>query len=201
MKISTDIDIDFYDRTDALSELEHIDASMAKNNSFVRHNSGVYFQNIPVNPFTGLASITYQEAEELGYVKVDFLNNSVYEGVKSEEHLTTLMNQEPVWELLEDPDFVDLLAHVHGHFDVVEMIKPKSISDLAICLALIRPGKRHLLNKNRTAIESDIWNPPSDGTYYFKKSHAFAFATSIVVQMNLLLEKSLEDGSSVGSEF
>lgn len=194
MKLNTDIDMDFADRNTALSALAHTLACIEKNGEYTRHNSGVYFQNIPVNPFTELASIPYQEAEELGYIKIDFLNNSIYSGVKNEEHLVKLMDQEPTWELLDDPEFVDLLAHLRGHFDIVSTIKPKSIADIAVCLALIRPGKRHLLNKSRVEIDKDIWLPPTDGTYYFKKSHSFSYAVSIAVQMNLILEQALESG-------
>jgi hypothetical protein len=194
--VRTDIDIDFANRDLALAELAHIPASIEKNNAFVRHNSGVYFQNIPVNPFTELASIPYQQAEELGYIKIDFLNNSIYSGVRDEKHLDELCNREPDWEFLESHDFVDMLAHLHGHFDVVDAIKPKNVIDLAICLALIRPGKRHLLNKSRAEIDKEIWIQPSDGTYHFKKSHSLAYAMSIVVQMNLIVEQALESSDN-----
>ena len=34
----------------------------------------------------------------------------------------------------------------------------------------------------------EVWVKPSDGSYYFKKAHAVAYAHAIVVQMNLICE-------------
>ena len=34
-------------------------------------------------------------------------------------------------------------------------------------------------------ITKEVWVKPSDGSYFFKKSHAVAYAQAIVVQMNL----------------
>jgi len=31
----------------------------------------------------------------------------------------------------------------------------------------------------------EVWVKPTDGSYFFKKSHAVAYAQAIVVQMNL----------------
>jgi len=189
MKFKSDVDIDLGDRVAALRFLPHIPAMMTSKGTEQAHNTGVYFQNIPTNPLTNLASIQYKQAEELGYFKVDFLNNTVYQGVRDEAHLTELMNREPLWDLLKDPDFVSLLAHVHEHFDIVDVIQPKSVEDLAVVIALIRPGKRHLLHLPRNEIDADIWNIPNDGSYCFKKAHSYAYAVSIVVQMNLLVEQ------------
>ena len=35
-------------------------------------------------------------------------------------------------------------------------------------------------------IMKEVWNKPADGSYFFKKSHAIAYAQAIVVQMNLI---------------
>ena len=32
----------------------------------------------------------------------------------------------------------------------------------------------------------EVWKKPKDGSYFFKKSHAIAYAHAIVVQMNLM---------------
>lgn len=188
--MSSDIDVDFKDRSLPLGILPHIQALMQNNGVNMKHNTGVYFQNIPVDPLTGISSIPYKKADELGYFKIDFINNSVYEHVQDEHHLNDLMNTEPPWELLSEPGFVEMLAHVHSHFDIVDRIKPRSVEDLAVVLALIRPGKRHLLDEDRITIDANIWTKPDDGSYHFKKSHATAYAVSIVVQMNVLMELS-----------
>ena len=53
-------------------------------------------------------------------------------------------------------------------------------------LAIIRPAKRYLLNADWETITKEVWTKPNDGSYFFKKSHAVAYAQAIVVQMNIL---------------
>ena len=183
-----DIDIDFVDREQALSLFKHIRASREDNGQIVKHNTGVYLHEVPVNAVTGLCAVPYEEAEERGYFKIDFLNVSIYKGVRDEAHLTQLMETEPLWDLLEQDDFTNLLFHVNGYGDLLRKLKPKSILELAACLALIRPGKRHLQEKTWKDIMDQIWEKPTNGDYHFKKSHAIAYATAIVVQMNLICE-------------
>jgi len=182
-----DIDIDFFDRDKALALIKHIPAGIIKNGKLRRHNTGVYVQDIPFDPMENCATIDYKDAEDRGYFKIDFLNNSVYDNVKSESHLDKLMAMEPRWELLEHKEFVEKLPHISNYFNIVKKIKPQSIYDLAVIIALIRPGKKHLLIKSREEIEEKIWVRPEEG-YYFKKSHSIAFAASIAVVMNLISE-------------
>lgn len=191
MKTIADIDIDFADRNKALEDIFHIPASRIENGELKKHNSGVYFQDIPLDPLTGLASIEYEEAEQRGYFKIDFLNVSVYQQIKDENHLITLMNQEPIWEMLEEEEIVKQLFQVHDHFDIVSKMKPKNIEQLAMVLALIRPAKYHLIGKSWQEIEKEIWIKTEDDNerYQFKKSHSFSYAILIVVQMNLMLEQ------------
>jgi DNA polymerase III alpha subunit len=191
MKTIADIDIDFADRNKALEELFHIPASRIENGELKKHNSGVYFQDIPIDPLTGLASIEYEEAEQRGYFKLDFLNVRVYPEIKDEEHLITLMNQEPIWEMLEEEEIVTQLFQIHDHFEIVSAMKPKSIEQLAMVLALIRPAKYHLIGKTWQEMEKDIWTRPENekDRYAFRKGHAFAYSLLIVVQMNLMLEQ------------
>lgn len=186
--IKTDVDIDLADRKAALSVIPHITASVMKSGVATPHNTGVYFQNITVNPLNGLASLDYETAEERGYFKLDFINNRIYEGIRNEDHLTQLCEREPEWALLESKEFVSMLAHIHDHFDIVESVKPKSIHDLAVVLAMIRPGKRYLVGKDRTTIDAEVWVPPADGSYHFKKAHSYSYALSIMVQMNHIQE-------------
>ena len=184
-----DIDIDFYDRKLALDQLTHVQATRFEDNKLVPHNTSVYVTDIPHNPVTGLANIDYKSAEDRGYFKIDFLNVNIYKGVKNEEHLDQLMNQEPLWDLLEQDDFSNLLFHVNGHGAILRQMKPTSILQLAAVLAMIRPAKRHLIGKDWTTVMTTIWTKPEDGEYYFKKSHAVAYAQAVVVQMNLICEQ------------
>ncbi len=200
MKISTDIDIDFVNREDILRFIKHIPAATRQENVLKKHNSGVYFNPIPHDPLTGLAAIDFREAEERGYFKVDFLNNSLYSGIQNEAHLDRLVATEPLWELLEEKDVVSQLAHIHNHYDTVSLLKPKSIEQLAAVLAVMRPAKKHLIRQGWQAIMQEVWIKPDDDTgYYFKKSHSISYATAVVVQLNLICEQAVLNAASHAS--
>jgi len=62
---------------------------------------------------------------------------------------------------------------------------------LAMFLALIRPGKRHLIGSSWAEISKTIWDKGDDG-YVFKKSHSLAYSHLVVVHMNLLCEQEKE---------
>lgn len=188
MIINTDIDIDVADREQILQNLTYVNASMEKDGKQMRHTSGVYFQNIPRDPFTNNATINYEEAEELGYVKIDMLNNSLYHGVRDEMHLVELMNKEPMWELLRHKEFVEQLHHLNRYHKLVSKYMPNTVEKIAMILAIIRPAKSHLQGKNWKDIEETVWEKEEEG-YQFKKSHAFSYALSIIVQMNLIVER------------
>jgi hypothetical protein len=191
-----DIDLDFPDRDIVLSKIRHVPAVMKDNK---KHNTGVYCHEIPVNPLTGYASIEYEPAEDRGYFKIDFLNVSAYKGVRDEAHIKELLSVEPLWDLMYEKDVCDQLFHINGYHTLLADLKPKSISELAMVLALIRPGKKHLLpickEKGFEAIKDEIWTKPSDGSYVFKKAHAISYSHLIVMQLNLLCEKLSYDYS------
>jgi DNA polymerase III alpha subunit len=183
-----DIDIDFPNRTQALEKFKHVVAAIEDNSTFKKHNTGIYCTSIPYNPLTGLSTIDYKSAEDRGYFKIDFLNVSVYEGVRNREHLKQLMETEPLWDLLLQDDFVNLLFHVNGHGSILRQMEPKSIEELAAVLAMIRPAKRYLIGKDWTTVMTEVWTKPENDEYYFKKAHAIAYAHVVVVQMNLICE-------------
>ena len=182
-----DIDIDFSDRTKILDIIQNVPAAI---DSTKKHNTGVYCHTIPMNPITGLASIDYKTAEARGYFKIDFLNVSAYEGVRSEEHLKELLAVEPLWDLLEQKEFCDMIFHVNGYHELIARLKPRSIEELAMFLALLRPGKKHLIpvcqEKGFNAIKDEIWTKTDE--YSFKHAHAVSYAHAIVVQMNCICE-------------
>ena len=184
-----DIDIDFLDREKALALFKHTVASRKEDAKLVKHNTGVYLHEVPVDPITGLCSVPYDEADDSGYFKIDFLNVGIYKGVRDEEHLVHLMNQEPLWDLLVQDEFVNLLFHLNGHGDIIRKTLPTSVEQLSAVLAMIRPAKRYLIGKDWTTIMTEVWTKPETGDYYFKKSHATAYAVAIVVQMNLICEQ------------
>jgi DNA polymerase III alpha subunit len=183
-----DIDIDFLNRDQALGLFKHIVAGRHDNQKLVKHNTGVYFHEVPVDPVAGVCSVPYDQAEEHGYFKIDFLNVGIYKGVRDETHLISLMNGEPLWDLLEDDNFSNLLFHVNGHGEILRLMKPRTIEQLAAVLAMIRPAKRYLIGKDWNTVLNEVWKKPESEEYFFKKSHATAYAVAIVVQMNLICE-------------
>lgn len=184
-----DIDLDFANRNGVLDIIKHIPATLEDGR---KHNTGVYCQPIPVNPLTGQASIDYKTAESRGYFKIDFLNVSAYQGVRDEDHLVQLLNTEPLWELLGEKEVCDQLFHINGYHTLVASLAPKSVTELAMVLAMMRPGKKHLVpickEQGFQAIQDEIWTK-TDDTYFFKKSHSISYASVIVVQLNLICEK------------
>ena len=188
MKFRSDIDIDFADRIKILDILPHTSASIIRDGALSKHNTGVYFTEIPQDPFQGFASIDYKQAEDLGYLKLDFLNVNLYSQVKSEQHLTELMQQEPDWAKLYEREFCEQLIHVGNHYDTLIKMPEAvdSIPRMAMFISVIRPAKRYLIGQTWSKVAKTVWQRPTDDSYFFKKSHSLAYATLVVVNMNLL---------------
>lgn len=188
-----DIDIDLANRDHVLPHLDATSARIDRGEGYDRHNTGIYLQPIPRDPLTGVATIDHRLAAELGYFKLDLLNNSVYQDIDSEEHLLRLMQQEPDWDMLLDPEVVAQLYHVHDYGDLLQRHRPRSVLQLAMFLAIIRPAKRHLQGQSWPEIEKQVWTRVSgDDNYQFKKAHSVAFAHAIVVQMNRIRELQMQ---------
>jgi hypothetical protein len=190
LKFRSDIDIDFADRQQVLDLLNVTSASIIRDGKLVKHNTGVYATDIPVDPFVGSASLDYQVAEDRGYMKLDLLNVHVYKQVRDETHLIKLM-QEPDWTMLYDPTICSQLIHINNHYDtLLKMPEPvDSIPRLAMFLAVIRPAKRHLIGRTWKEIAKTVWDKV-DGEYAFKAAHAIAYAQLVVVNLNLLCESA-----------
>ena len=188
MKFKSDIDIDFGDRNQILSLLKHTPASNIRNEKLTKHNTGVYFTDIPVDPYTGQASLDYQLAEDRGYLKLDFLNVNLYQQVTNEEHLAQLMQQEPDWTKLYDTTFCEQLIHIGSHYNTLTKMPEaiNSIPRMAMFLSVIRPAKRHLIGLPWSEVAKTVFEKPQDDGYYFKKAHAISYAHLVVVHMNLL---------------
>ena len=183
-----DVDIDFANRDLILSRIKH---RVAKLETDKKHNTGIYVTEIPHNPVTGISTIDYKSAEQRGYFKLDFLNVSIYKDIRDELHLLELMEKEPLWELLQEEDFVNLLFHLSGHGAILKKTCPTSVEQLAAVLAMIRPAKRYLIGKSWTEIMNEVWTTPENGDYYFKKAHSLSYAFAVIVHMNLLCEQAV----------
>lgn len=189
-----DIDIDFKTDFDPLEYFpQAVRASMVEKDELKKHPAGAYLQNIPKDLITNLAAIPYKKAEELGYFKIDFLHISLLDVFESKQEIRALLKMEPDWFILEDRESVEKLFQIHRHYDIIMKIKPKSINELADAIALIRPGKRHLLDyyvNNKEKIREELYKKPEDiEKYYFKRSHSLAYALNIVLQLHLIKAK------------
>lgn len=185
-----DIDIDLktdFDPLDIFHEATR--ASMVKNKQLVKHNVGVYFQSIPVDSLTGLAAIPYDQAPQLGYFKFDFLHLSLLDVFQTKDEIRELIKTDPDWSLLMRPDVVSKLFQIGKQYDLITLVKPKSIEDLADVIALMRPGKRHLVDaylKAKQLVREELYRKPDDDKYYFKRGHAISYALNIVLQLHLI---------------
>lgn len=190
MKFTSDVDIDFGDRSKILSKIQHIPASMLQNNELIMHKTGVYVTEIPQDLETGYAAIEYRAAEQRGYFKLDLLNVNLYKQIRDRAHLNELMDREPDWLKLYDQDYFEQLIHIGNHYKtLVAMPEPiDSIDKIAMFLAIIRPGKRHLIGLPWNRVKETIWDKTE--LYSFKRSHGIAYAHLVVINMNLLLDSS-----------
>lgn len=203
-----DVDLDVEDREAVVSLFpEAIIASQlsADRARLVKHNTGLHFQQIPVDPLNGMATFPYDIAEELGYYKVDVITYHAYDGVEDEEHLIDLLGVAEgdyypwVWfqeeRFFTNEDTKLQVTQLANHFGICQQYPPESVSDVAALIALIRPRKKYLIGEPFRVIREKIWKKlpeeESDkaGNYFFKKSHAFAFALVLLVQMQLLDQK------------
>ncbi len=183
--MSFDVDIDFADREQVLKLVAHTAAMQKEGSKERKHNTGVYFHHVPTNPFTGLSTLDYKQAENTGWFKIDLLNVGIYSNFASNEQIDELLDKEPIWELLEHREVIQQLFHIHNHSDTVIRMKPRSIEQLAMVLAVIRPGKKHLIGRSWSDIEKEVWTKTED-VYSFKKSHAVGYSAAIVLQLNQL---------------
>ncbi len=188
-KFDADIDIESADRDDILKHITHVSARQERDESVRKHNSGVYVTEVPHDPVNDCASIDYEQAEQRGYIKIDFLNVNVYKLIRDQEHYEEMLNKEPPWSRLQEPEFIEKLIHVGNHHKLICNMNVNSIARMSMFLALIRPGKRHLLDQTWNKIGQDIWTIPEDGSYYFKKAHAVSYAVLVALHMNLIDEQ------------
>jgi|688.fasta_scaffold00062_31 hypothetical protein len=185
--MSADIDIDVVSSFDPKSLFDVAYASRIQNNELLKHPVGVYFQNIPTDPITKLAAIPFNVASDFNYFKIDMLHLSALDIFEDKTQIKALIKKEPDWNILLVKENVSKLFQLGNSFDIVYKIKPRSIMEIADCIALIRPGKRILLNKyiaDKINTRAEIYKKANASDY--KKSHAVAYAHIVVLQMHLI---------------
>lgn len=170
-------------------------ASQVNNEKISKHPAGVYFQEIPLDPISGLAAIPYDKAERYGYFKVDFLHLGLLDYFETKQQLRSLMKRQPDWSLLQDDEVIPRLFQLRNSGELLKFIKPTSVEELADCIALIRPAKiqlqdQYVLNKERT--RKELYKMPLP-TGCFKRAHAIAYAFNVVVQLHLI-KNGIYDG-------
>jgi hypothetical protein len=185
--MSADIDIDFADRDSILKLIDTTPARQLHQGQVRRHNSGVYVTDVPYDPVNSCAAIDYETAEQLGYFKIDFLNMSVYQLIKSPEHYQQMLDQEPDWpRLWTDAGWTKQLVHVGNYTNLLESMRPDSIPRMAAFISIIRPGKAHLQNKPWTEVFESVWDGDDNRGFVFKHAHAIGYAALVALHMNLL---------------
>jgi hypothetical protein len=192
--MSADIDIDFANREDALKLIQHVPARQSNGR---RHNSGIYVTDIPADPVNQCAAIDYEEAEQRGYFKLDFLNMSVYQLIQDTEHYKSMIAATPPWERLwTDHAWASQLVHVGNYTDLLKVMKPDSIPRMAAFISIIRPGKAHLQTRPWAEVFESVWDGDESKGYTFKKAHAISYAALVALHMNLLSGNSQNATSS-----
>ena len=185
--MSADIDIDLADRDQLLALIQATPARQTHQGQVRKHNSGVYVTDIPEDPVNACSAIDYETAEQLGYFKIDLLNMSVYQLIKSPEHYEQLLAQEPPWSRLwTDPEWAKQLVHVGNYTELLKTMRPDSIPRMAAFISIIRPGKAHLQNRPWDQVFASVWDGDDSRGFVFKQSHAVGYATLVALHMNLL---------------
>jgi len=185
--MSADIDLDFADRNQILNLIQHTPAQQLHQGQVRRHNSGVYVTDIPYDPVNQCAAIDYESAEARGYFKIDFLNMSVYQLIKSPEHYEQMLVATPPWRRLwQDSAWASQLVHVGNYTDLLKTMRPDTIPRMAAFISIIRPGKAHLQNQPWDRVFESVWDGDASQGYTFKKAHALSYSMLVALHMNLL---------------
>ena len=185
--MSADIDLDLPDRQQVLNLIQYTAARLEVGGQVRKHNSGVYVTDIPIDPINRCAAIDHETAEQRGYFKIDMLNMSVYQLIKSPEHYEELLAITPPWDRLwQDPVWAQQLIHVGNYADLLKDMQPDSIPRMAAFISIIRPGKAHLQKKDWKTVFDSVWDGDASRGFIFKKSHAIGYAQLVVLHMNLL---------------
>ena len=74
-------------------------------------------------------------------------------------------------------------------FLIIWIIVGWSITSILVNGTILDSVRNYLIGKDWTTVMNEVWTKPEGDEYYFKKSHAIAYAHAILVQMNLICEQ------------
>lgn len=126
------------------------------------HPAGVYFyKNVP--QFDNFSILDYKEMEKKNYQKIDILNNTYLDNISATDlknYLDKIENENIDWKSLWSYTETYQLSKYPG---ILREFKVSSVMDIAIVLALIRPGSIKNYDKMKTYIHtSTIFDKKND---------------------------------------
>jgi DNA polymerase III alpha subunit len=172
------------------------------------HPAGVYFyKNIP--SYDGISLLNYKDMESKEYQKIDILNNTYLDKIESAqelEHYVGIIEKNNIdWKKLWEYDEPYQLSKYPG---ILREFKVESVIDIAIVMAIIRPGSLQNYEKMKTYMHTDtLLNKKNekekeilcetygvavfaeqfvklgkdDGKYRYKKPHAIGYAYVLLI--------------------
>lgn len=207
MKFS-DLDLDIPSLESNKIKKDIIRASvLTERNEYQIHPAGVYFYKSIPN-YNGIGLIDYKGMEELDYQKIDILNNTFLDNIDISEfdtYIDKIENEDIDWKLLWEYENPYQLSKYPG---ILREFKVSSVLDVAIILAIIRPGSLSSYDKMKAYIHTDTllkkkseehkkilketYGIPifaeqfkqlgvNDGKYRYKKPHSIGYAYVLLV--------------------
>lgn len=219
MKFS-DLDIDIPSNKSDIVRNSFIRASVLNERGELQpHPAGVYFyKNIPT--FNNMSVIDYKTIEGNNYQKIDILNNNYLNDISNDEmdfFISKIESEEIEWGELWKFENPYQLAKYPG---ILREFKVESVMDVAIVLALIRPGSVHNYEKMKKFIHTDkLLNKKSEESrkilkdtygipvfdeqftalnmendkYRYKKPHSLGYAYVLLIDFLKKSQKNLKN--------
>jgi hypothetical protein len=171
------------------------------------HPAGVYFYKT-VPSFNGVAVLDYKTMEKCEYQKIDILNNTYLDGITSQDLdiFVKLIDENNIdWHQLWNYEFPYQLTKYPF---ILREFEVSSVLDIAIVIAIIRPGALHNYDKMKNYIHTDkllknksendrkildeTYGIPvfdeqfkllgiNDGKYRYKKPHSIGYAYILLI--------------------
>lgn len=208
-----DVDLEVYDPSrfygSYAKPFNGVRASKLEHGRMVYHASGLYFQHMPLSPNATktrpMAAYPHAIAKSKGFMKIDLLSNRHLfwfgSGLRRRDaYLDLLSHPEFPWdrfvlESLYGKGMNPKIAQLAKWFRFARMYPPKSVDDISVLVALVRPGKKHLQGKSLDDVRAGIWQDDNGGSpdMVFKRPHAVATAMTVCLHMLCLLRNEIGD--------